>query len=89
MSEFYQGMMGVLLLCIVLGLVRLVWGHRPADRLMAIQLLGTAGVAILLLAAQAYQQPALRDVALVLALLAAITGVAFVRLRPDWEDLDR
>jgi multicomponent Na+:H+ antiporter subunit F len=88
MSWFYQGMMMVLLLSIVLGLVRLVWGQRPADRLMAVQLLGTAGVAVLLLAAEAYQQPALRDVALVLALLAAVTGVAFVRLRPDWERLD-
>ncbi|MDR9499163.1 MAG: monovalent cation/H+ antiporter complex subunit F [Hydrogenovibrio sp.] len=89
MNGFYQGMMLVLLLSIVLGLVRMVWGQRPADRLMSVQLLGTAGVAILLLAAEAYQQPALRDVALVLALLAAVTGVAFVRLRPDWEDLDR
>ncbi|NCP57978.1 MAG: pH regulation protein F [Thiomicrospira sp.] len=86
MMLFYQVMMGVLLLCIVLGLVQLVWGHNSADRLMAVQLLGTIGVAILLLAAQAYEAPSLRDVALVLALLAAVTGVAFVRLRPDKED---
>lgn len=83
MILFYQVMIGVLLLCIVLGLLQLVWGRHPADRLMAVQLLGTTGVAILLLAAQAYGSPALRDVALVLALLAAVTGVTFVRLRPD------
>ncbi|PJA65536.1 MAG: pH regulation protein F, partial [Piscirickettsiaceae bacterium CG_4_9_14_3_um_filter_43_564] len=47
MMLFYQVMMGVLLLCIVLGLVQLVWGHNSADRLMAVQLLGTIGVAIL------------------------------------------
>ncbi len=86
MMLFYQVMMGVLLLCMLLGLVQLVWGRNSADRLMAVQLLGTIGVAILLLAAQAYDIPSLRDVALVLALLAAITGVAFVRLRPDKED---
>lgn len=83
MILFYQVMIGVLLLCIVLGLLQLVWGRHPADRLMAVQLLGTTGVAILLLTAQAYGSPALRDVALVLALLAAVTGVTFVRLRPD------
>ncbi len=46
---------------------------------MAGQLFGTTAVAILLLLAQALGQPALRNVALVFALLAAVTVVAFVR----------
>jgi len=42
-------------------------------------LFGSIAVACLLLLAQALGDPSLRDVALVFALLAAITAVAFVR----------
>jgi multicomponent Na+:H+ antiporter subunit F len=47
--------------------------------MLAAQLFGTGGVAILLILAQAMQMPALVDVALVYALLAAITMAVFVR----------
>ncbi|TKB28661.1 pH regulation protein F [Desulfopila sp. IMCC35006] len=59
---------------------RVVHGPTNADRMLAAQLFGTTAVAILLLLAQAYGIPALRDVALVFALLAAVTAVAFVRI---------
>ena len=51
--------------------------------MLAAQLFGTTGVGILLLLAEAWQQPALRDVALIFALLAVLTVVAFVRLRRE------
>jgi len=47
--------------------------------MLAAQLFGSTGVAMLLLLAQAFSNAALRDVALVFALLAAVTAVAFVR----------
>lgn len=47
--------------------------------MLAAQLFGTTAVAVLLLLAQSADQPAVRDVALVFALLAAVTMVAFVR----------
>jgi multicomponent Na+:H+ antiporter subunit F len=47
--------------------------------MLAAQLFGTGGVAILLILAQAMQMTALVDVALVYALLAAITMAVFVR----------
>jgi multicomponent Na+:H+ antiporter subunit F len=47
--------------------------------MMAPQLVGTGGVAILLLLADATATPSLVDVALTLALLAAFATVAFVR----------
>jgi multicomponent Na+:H+ antiporter subunit F len=47
--------------------------------MLAAQLFGTTAVAILLLLAQASEATALRDVALIFALLAAVTAVAFVR----------
>jgi multicomponent Na+:H+ antiporter subunit F len=68
-----------LLLNVVAGLLRVWWGPTPADRMLAAQLFGSTGVAILLLLAQGLNRPALRDVALVLALLAAVATVVFVR----------
>lgn len=64
---------------LVLGLVRVARGPEPADRMLAVLLFGTTGVAILLLLAEAQDRPPLRDVALVLTLLASVAGVAFVR----------
>lgn len=61
------------------GLARIWRGPTPADRLLAAQLFGTTGVATLLVLANALSMPALRDVALVLALLAATASVVFVR----------
>lgn len=68
-----------LFLNLLAGLWRALHGPTPADRLLVIQLFGTTAVAVLLLQAQASGENALRDVALVFALLAAITAVAFVR----------
>jgi multicomponent Na+:H+ antiporter subunit F len=69
-----------LLLTIGAGLLRVMLGPTRADRMLVAQLLGTTGVAILLLLAECLEVPALRDVALVLALLAATATVVFVRL---------
>jgi multicomponent Na+:H+ antiporter subunit F len=47
--------------------------------MLAAQLLGTAGVATLLILASVLNADALYDIALVFALLAAVTTVAFVK----------
>ena len=66
---------------------RILRGPSIADRMLAGQLFGTKAVAILLLLGQATETPAIRDVALVFALLAAVTAVAFVqRAWPDLEE---
>lgn len=78
MNEFYVGVATFLLLNILIGLLRILRGPTPADRMLTAQLFGTTGVAILLLLAQGLSAPALRDVALVLALLSALAAVAFV-----------
>jgi multicomponent Na+:H+ antiporter subunit F len=69
----------LILISITLGLVRVIRGPTRADRMLTAQLFGTGGVALLLILAQAMQLPALLDVALVYALLAAITMVVFVK----------
>jgi multicomponent Na+:H+ antiporter subunit F len=63
------------------GLVRVVRGPTPSDRLMAAQLLGTTGIAVLLVLAPVVRVPALVDVALVFALLASVAVAAFTRRR--------
>ncbi|MCF6235648.1 MAG: monovalent cation/H+ antiporter complex subunit F [Gammaproteobacteria bacterium] len=79
MELLYLGVALFLLLTLIAGLWRVLRGPTAADRMLAAQLFGTTAVASLLLLAQAFDQPPLRDVALVFALLAAVTAVAFVR----------
>ncbi len=68
-----------LLANLVLALVVAARGPTPADRMLMALLIGTTGTGILVLLAQTMHLPALVDVALVLALLAAIGGIAFAR----------
>ena len=70
----------LLLLTIMIGLGRVVLGPARVGRLLAIQLFGTTGTALLLVLAQWQEQPALRDVALLLGLLAAVASAALVQL---------
>ena len=87
MTAFYLGLAAFLLLTLAAGMWRVLRGPGAADRMMAAQLFGTTAVAVLLVLAQAMDQPALRDVGLVFALLAAVTIVAFVRRAwPSEED---
>lgn len=79
MSQFHLGAAIWLLVTLAAGMLRVVRGPTAADRMLAAQLFGTTGVATLLLLAQAWQQAALMDVALVLALLATVIGMTFVR----------
>jgi multicomponent Na+:H+ antiporter subunit F len=68
------------MLCTVgAGMIRVIRGPTAADRMLAAQLFGTTGVAILLVLADALDVRALRDVALVFALLAAVLAVTFVK----------
>jgi len=79
MQEFHLALAFFLLINVIAGLVRIVRGPARADRMMAAQLFGTTGVAILLVLAQALDAPTLRNVALVFSLLAVLATVAFTR----------
>ncbi len=86
MNQFALGMALFLLLNMAAGFVRLWRGPSAPDRMLTTLLFGTTGTAVLLLLAQGLAAPVLRDVALVLALLAAISTIAFVRR--GWVSLD-
>lgn len=80
-----------LLLNLLAALFRAARGPTEADRMLAALLFGTTGVGILLLLAHAGMagdkvlvNTTLIDVALILALLAAIAGIAFARRA--WRD---
>jgi len=89
MTDFLLAAAGLVLSMVGLGLIRILWGPGDADRIMAAQLLGTGGIAVLLLMAQATGMSGVVDVALVLALLAAFVSVAFVRAAADPATRDR
>jgi multicomponent Na+:H+ antiporter subunit F len=76
MHEWYVGLACFLLFNLGLGLIRVWRGPTPTDRMLAAQLFGTTGVAILLLLAPLLGA-ALSDVALVFAVLAAVAAIVF------------
>lgn len=87
MTTFLLAAAGFILAMVALGLVRILHGPGDADRMMAAQLLGTGGIAVLLLLGAALGMPSAVDVALTLALLAAFASIAFVKggARPSAE----
>jgi multicomponent Na+:H+ antiporter subunit F len=88
MPDFLLTAATFVLVLVALGLVRILRGPGDADRMMAAQLLGSGGIAALLLLGVATAATAVIDVALTLALLAAFASVAFVQgaSRTDGDD---
>ena len=77
MADFLIIAAMVIMLSLLLGLVRVLMGPGTANRMMATLLIGTSGVGLLLVLSLILEQPALMDVALILALLAAVSTAAF------------
>src|SRR5262249_53359217 len=79
MPEFLPAALGFILAMLALGLVRVLRGPGEVDRMMAAQLIGTGGIAVLLLLGAVADLPAAVDVGLTLALLATFASIAFVK----------
>jgi len=75
-----------LMLSLSLGLVRILLGPGTGNRMLAAQLIGTTGVGVLLLLGSLLEQAALLDVALILALLAAVAAAAFTGVQETRDD---
>jgi multicomponent Na+:H+ antiporter subunit F len=86
MTELFLLCVLGLVLSLFLGLQRVLLGPGAGDRMLATQLIGTAGVGMLLLLGVLLDQPALLDVALLLALLAAVATAAFTGVRKTHHD---
>lgn len=78
MSAFLLIAGGFILLTVLLGLLDILRRPSDLDRMMAAQLLGTGGVAALLLLGSSIDLTGATDLALVLVLLGAFAAVAFV-----------
>jgi multicomponent Na+:H+ antiporter subunit F len=78
-SEFLLGSALIVLVTVAAGLARVLHGPGDAERIMAAQLLGTGGVAALLLFGAASGSGSAADLALTLALLAAFAAIAFFK----------
>lgn len=67
----------VLSLSVVLIFVRFIKGPNMVDRIIALDLIVTTGIGFISAYSILYNQPALLDVALILALIAFLGTVAF------------
>ncbi len=78
-ADFLVVVAGFVMITVVVGLARILYGPGDADRIMAAQLLGTGGITSLLLVGVARDTPAAVEVALTLAMLAAFASITFVK----------
>lgn len=85
MTLLLTGAAVFLLANLAVGLLRVYLGPSDADRMLSVLLFGTTTVAVLLILAELMDTPALRDTALLFAMLAAILSVAFVSFRDEDE----
>lgn len=79
MHEVRTAVSVFLLLTVLVGLIRVARGPTLADRILVAQLFGTTGVAVLLLLSADIGMSALRNVALIFAVLAPVTVVTLIR----------
>lgn len=79
MNTLALGVALFLLANLVVALIAAARGPTPADRMLMALLFGSTGTAVMVLLAAAGGGSPLVDVALVLALLAAIGGIAFAK----------
>lgn len=93
MNEFLLAAACIILAMVAISLLLILRGPADVDRMMAVQLLATGGIAIVLLTGIATGQGMMLNVALTLAVLAAFAGLAFVKageasdppIKPDSE----
>ncbi|MBA6338330.1 multiple resistance and pH regulation protein F [Colwellia sp. BRX8-7] len=80
MTFFYTFVVIILLICLIVGLLRVLIGPDNANRMLAAQLFGTIGTTIVLVFSVLQNNEVITNVALVFTLLASITVIAFLKL---------
>ncbi len=79
MDDFLLGASTFVFLMVAAGLVCVLRGPGNVDRMMAVQLFGTGGIAALLLLGTLRDMEAVINVVLTLSILAAFSAIAFVK----------
>ncbi len=85
MTDFLSIATVILSISLGLGLVRVFKGPSIEDRMMSAQLVGTTGIGLLLIFGTLLDMPSSIDVALVLALLAAVSVAALTQREKNLE----
>ena len=80
MELFYTAVVLVLILCLIIGLIRVLVGPDNANRMLAAQLFGTIVTTIVVVVSVLQDNEVIANVALVFTLLASITVIAFLKL---------
>lgn len=80
MNIFYIVVVVILLLCLIVGLIRVLVGPDNANRMLAAQLFGTIGITIVIVLSVLQNNEVITNIALVFTLLASITVIAFLKL---------
>ena len=79
-GEIYVKLINVILFCSLFILYRVIVGPSPADRIVAVDILGVLTVGMLALLGLHYEQGFLMDVGLIWALLSFIASLAFAKI---------
>ena len=79
-SAFFYGILSVLALMLVLCLIRAVKGPRIADRLVAVNMMGTMVMAMIALLAVVKEQGYLMDICLIYAMISFLAVVVLTRI---------
>ena len=78
-ATFWEVLVGLAMLSIIVAVVRLARGPTLADRVVALDLIATIAVVTAALSSIAYSQPVFLDLAVVLTLVTFVATVAFAR----------
>ena len=73
-------LINVILFCSIFVLYRVIFGPSPADRIVAVDILGILIVGMLALLGLYYDQSFLMDVGLIWALLSFVASLAFAKV---------
>ena len=79
-SAFFYGILSVLALMLVLCLIRAVKGPRIADRLIAVNMMGTMVMVMIALLAVLKNQGYLVDICLIYAMISFLAVVVLTRI---------
>ncbi len=83
MEGSFPAWVALVILCtLILAFIRVSRGPTVEDRLLGIQSFGTVGTALVLLLSLDGKREGYLDVALVMALLSAVTLITFTRVLP-------
>ncbi len=86
--NFFQLASLAILCTLLLAFIRVCRGPTAEDRLLGIQSFGTVGTAVVILLSLEEGRTGFLDVALIMAMLAAVTVITFTRILPGAGDVD-